>query len=424
MKLKGNLINGLSLITIQGANALFPLLVFPFLLSVLGEGAFAELVVAESLALYVLTVSLYSFDTSGVQYIIEARKGGKLAKEADFFMNILAARIVLFLVSSLLLATLFGIFSDSSLNVLLAWLGFALGTVLQSNYYFQAIENNYELAFFILLSRFCGVLAAYLFINSPDDLLRASAILSGSFLVSGLAVLVVAINRFGLDSWRLVSTKKIVSLLRNGRHLFLGNISVLLFRNTNILILAGVSSSTSVSTYALAEKIIKSIQALARPLNQLFMPKAVKGWSAQPVDKRTSITALALIWKNTRTQVYLLLAVLPAIVLSIYVGHALGFLPGFSDDVIALVTLMAPSVIFGAANAMFGVVGLSLIGAQSYFSAVVFIVGVATFLYSLIASYAFSAYGAATAYIFAEVLLLILFIWKYHRNTTRGHFSS
>ena len=59
MRLNSNLTNGLALVAIQGANALFPLLVFPFLLTVLGKDAFAELVVAEAMAFYVLTVCLY-----------------------------------------------------------------------------------------------------------------------------------------------------------------------------------------------------------------------------------------------------------------------------------------------------------------------------------------------------------------------------
>ncbi|HEP8304963.1 TPA: hypothetical protein VDT78_006462, partial [Pseudomonas aeruginosa] len=91
VKLNENSVNALSLVAIQGANALLPLLAFPYLFGVLEQGAFARLVVAEALAFYVLTVCLYSFDISGVQVIVDAKEEREV--EAKFFFNIFAARV-------------------------------------------------------------------------------------------------------------------------------------------------------------------------------------------------------------------------------------------------------------------------------------------------------------------------------------------
>ncbi|AEV61671.1 oligosaccharide flippase family protein [Pseudomonas ogarae] len=415
MRINQNLINGLALVSIQGANALFPLLVFPFLFTVLDKDAFAELVVAEAMAFYVLTVCLYSFDTSGVHSIVEARKQGGASAEAECFFNILGARIVLFIVSALPLASAYYVFTDGGGAVLLVWLCFVLGTILQCNYYFQAAENSIPLAVFVLVSRFCAVLAIYLIVDSVTDILVVSMILAGSFLVSGVAALIFLVFRFGAGSIGLASADGIISLLREGWHLFLGNISVALFRGANILILAGVSNSVAVSAYAVAEKVIKSIQALARPLNQLFMPKAVKAWSLLAVEQKTNLWAFKLIWDNTRFQIYLMLVALPLGVLAIYAGHTQGLLPGFNDEAIMLIILMAPAVIFGVANAMFGVVGLTLIGAQAYFAITVFSIGASVFLFSLVVSCFFGALGAALAFVLAEMLLLIAFICKYKK---------
>ncbi|MEH6349787.1 oligosaccharide flippase family protein [Pseudomonas sp. 3JA] len=420
MRLNSNLTNGLALVAVQGANALFPLLVFPFLLIELGANAFAELVVAEAMAFYVLTVCLYSFDTSGVQSIVEARQqGGKLA-EAECFFNILGTRIALFIVSAVPMTIAYYILTDASLAVMLAWLCFVLGMILQCNYYFQAVESNTLLAVFVLASRVCAVLAIYLTIDGAADVFIASLILAGSFLVSGLAAFLFLLHYFGVRNVRSASVSGMLYLLREGRHLFFGNISVALFRGANVLILAGVSNSAAVSVYAVVEKIIKSIQALARPLNQLFIPKAIKAWSVLAVEDKTYLHAFEVIWKNTRIQICLMLIVLPLGALVLYAGRALGYLPGFSDEALILVLLMAPAVIFGVANAMFGAVGLTLIGAQSYFATAVFTVGMSTFLFSMVACYYFDAYGAAIAFVFAEMSLLIAFLWKYKRNEKNG----
>lgn len=420
MRLNANVVNALSLVAIQGANALFPLLVFPYLLGMLGEDAFTELVVAEALAFYVLTVCLYSFDTSGVQAIIEARRQEVRSAEAECFFNILGARIALFFIAVLPLAVFYHLFSDGSVVVLLVWMSFVLGMIFQCNYYFQATESNWILAVFVLLSRVFAVLAIYFFVDGESDLLLASSILAGSFLLSGATALVVLFGRFGFRGVRLASSKKIFALLSDGRHLFFGNISVALFRGANILILAWVSNSAAVSAYALAEKVIKSIQALARPLNQVFVPKAVKAWSLLGDEQKTKKQCFDLIWKSTRLQIYLMLFVLPIGVLSIFIGHTLGVLPGFSNEATILILLMAPAVIFGVANAMFGAVGLSLIGAQSYFASAIFFVGASIFLYSLIMSHYFAAFGAASAFVLAEMFLLMSFILKYQWKAARG----
>lgn len=416
MKISAEAVNVLSLATIQGANALFPLLVFPFLLSKLGKDAFSELVIAESLALYLLTICLYSFDTTGLRSIIEVRKNGNGKAEATCFFNILGARLGLFLVSSLPLVALYYVFGGGEFEVILAWLGFVLGNILQCSYYFQATEKNWNLAVFVMVSRFLAAFSIYISINSPVDLFLTSMLLSGSYLVSGIAAYTMLAFRFGETGIRTIDLKTIITMIVQGRHLFFGNISVGLFRGSNVLILAGVSNSTAVSSYALAEKVIKSIQALARPLNQFFETKIVQAWIALSPENRINSIAFKLIWNNTRTQIYLTLLVIPTSIGSIHIVHGWGLLPGIDHDVILLISLMSPAVIFGVANAMFGVIGLNLIGAQSYFAHAVFSVGGIIFTYSIAASFLFASTGAATAYLLAEALLLLVFSIKYHRR--------
>jgi PST family polysaccharide transporter len=61
-----------------------------------------------------------------------------------------------------------------------------------------------------------------------------------------------------------------------------------------------------------------------------------------------------------------------------------------------------------------------LIGAQSYFAAAVFSVGASIFLFSVAVCYYFDAYGAAVAFVFAEMFLLMAFLWKYQGKKRNG----
>lgn len=420
MRFNAGAVNALSLVAIQGSNALFPLFVFPYLLAMLGKESFAEMVVAEAMALYALTICLYGFDTSGVQSIIESRKQGSKSHEAACLFNILGARIILLGVSTILLLGVNALIVGVEPSVLFVWLLYVLGMILQSNFYFQAVEQNFALAVLIALSRIGAMLVVYFLVRSESDLLLASVILAGSFLVSGCGAFVLLISRFGFRALSSIQFAEIRCLLVEGRHLFLGNISVALFRGANIIILSGMSSAAAVSAYALAEKVIKSIQALARPMNQIFAPKAVKAWSLLEYESRDERKAFVLIWRSTRTQVLLMSLSLPFIVAAIYAGHLYGVLPGFDEDAVKLIVLMAPAVIFGVASAMFGAVGLNLLGAQSYFARCVLFVGICAFVLSLSLSYFFDAVGAAISFLLAEVCLLISFLWKYQGKFSRG----
>ncbi|RYZ78618.1 MAG: flippase, partial [Moraxellaceae bacterium] len=337
---------------------------------------------AEAIAFYALTVCLYSFDTSGVQAIIEARIQGGREAETARFMNILAARMALFSICFIPLTLIFEITGWVDTSLLIVWLAFVLGMILQSNYYFQAIENNVYLAVVVIVSRGIAMLAVYVLVDDESDLLLAAMLISGSFMLSGLAAITKVFRMFGLRSLALINLREIGSLLHAGKHLFLGNISVALFRGANVVILSAVSTEGAVAAYAIAEKVIKSIQALARPLNQVFAPVAIRKWASLDFRDQNKARAFRLIWASTKIQIYSMLLLLPMLVIFIGLAARYDIIVGITREAVVLIALMSPAVIFGVANAMFGVVGLNMIGAQSYFSMTVLIVGVITFIFS------------------------------------------
>ncbi|EER6986733.1 hypothetical protein DYQ41_002228, partial [Escherichia coli] len=86
----------LELAIIQGANAIFPVLVFPFFLITLGENIFSSIAVGEVLALYVLIFSLYSFDIISVQKVISSVTKDEIFK---VYILTLICRLCLFVIS-------------------------------------------------------------------------------------------------------------------------------------------------------------------------------------------------------------------------------------------------------------------------------------------------------------------------------------
>lgn len=411
--------NVCSLAIIQASNALFPFLAFPYLLKKLGADAYSVFVVAEVISLYVLIVCIYSFDISGIKLIAEAEKISK-KNSLTVFINIFTARLLLYFISISLIIPIIYLYKKDDFLVFLIWLIFPLGMIFQSNYYFQSIEKNSPLAVFVFISRLIAIVLVYNFVHTEKDVLIAASVLAGSFVFSGILSILFLLKNVGARVFSFISYKLIIEMICDGRHLFVGNASVALFRGANVRILAGVSSPTSVAFYSVAEKIIKSLQALARPLNQLFVPKVMQSWARLKEIHKTRAMAFKIVWMNTKFQIFMMILVVPMAIFFIDCLNKYEILFKFDQVVIVILMILAPAVFFGVANAMFGAVGLSLIHAQSYFAVAVFIVGISMFLLSILLSYFFNAYGAAISFVVGEIMLFIAFVWRYKGALTHG----
>jgi O-antigen/teichoic acid export membrane protein len=285
--------------------------------------------------------------------------------------------------------------------------------ILQANYFFQAIEKNIFLAVSVLVSRVITLLLIIISVKGPEDVLLSASILSFGFFFSGLLSFFYVLYNLGWPY--LPKMQNSVRLIFEGRHLFTGNASVALFRSANVLILAIVANDAAVASYSLAEKYVKSGQALTRPLNQFFVPKAIAAWQSLNGEEKIPKNAYSLIWQKTKYQFFSLNLLIPLFVLAIAILSG-GWGDFIQSSSFFIFIVMVPSIYFGVLNAMFGAVGLNMLGHQAYFAKAVFITGVVSFGICIGASYYFEAYGAAFSYVLAEMILFYLFYRNYHNS--------
>ncbi|MEY7909885.1 hypothetical protein AB9D99_27270, partial [Citrobacter cronae] len=135
----------LELAVIQGANAIFPVLIFPFIMLSVGTDLFSKIVLSEALAMYVLIFSLYSFDIISVQKIISVNTNDEAYK---VFVLTLVCRCILFAFISILILIIVFFISNTLFFYFSIFLFYPLGMIFQSNYYYQATANNKPLAIF------------------------------------------------------------------------------------------------------------------------------------------------------------------------------------------------------------------------------------------------------------------------------------
>lgn len=408
MKISKNLISIFSLFSIQGANIVFPLIIFPYLLHIYNIDDYSKIAVSEVVTMYLLAICMYSFDIDGIKELIN----GKYKNEKEIFFHVTFIRVfILFFSSLLLLFVSFFVFNDY-FYYLLMWLPFPLGFILQSNYYYQARENSFYLSVIVLFARGISVFVCLFFLNESIDAKYSILLISMSYLFSGilsytyiLIKLNVRINDFKIDFY-YTST-----LLKNGFYIFLGNISVSLYRTSNVLILAAISTPSSVAIYSLAEKVIKALQALSRPLNQYAQTKI--NLKVKFLDEYTYSCLFKMILKSSIFQYVLMLIVF----LIFYISTSFfNFDKYISKSSIFLIIVMFPALVFGLSNFMFGTLGMNITGNEKYFFKVILITGISSVIVTINLVLFYNELGAAIGYTVSEMILLILFLRKYLNN--------
>uniref|UniRef100_UPI004048158A oligosaccharide flippase family protein n=1 Tax=Rheinheimera sp. TaxID=1869214 RepID=UPI004048158A len=401
-------VNFASLIVMQGANAILPLLVFPILFVKMGAEQFSQLVVSEALSIIVLAFVLYGFDIAGVNKLT---KVDTKDDEELIFFTILYSRITLFLISIPLGCIVYLIYGRGVAIVFACWLFIPLSHIFQSAYFCLYKQVNFPAAFFNVISRLLSLLIIML---SPDELLTPSIsalIIGGLYLLGSLSCFTFIVIFWGLK-YKPYSLSSVCSYLRESFSIFSSNLSVLLYRDFNVIMLSIVfRDASAISVYALAEKCVKSIQAVFRPISQFFTPKVIK---ALKPFLNPNFTSFILIWKYTKWQVYLALAVCFTSLLTyiVFLEDEIVFTEDFTLA-FPLVVVMLFSICFGIVNYMFGMIGLNCLSKSRYLAMATLITATISVLLCMALSNMFGAIGAAATFIIAEAILLLLIFYKY-----------
>ena len=148
--IRKNSVNLISLVAIQGSNAILPLLVFPYILKKVGETNYSQIVIAEAVMFIAYAFVLYSFEVDGVSRVMQLVQEKKTVILSKLYTKILFIRLGILGIFALgfLVASLF--LEKQMATLLFLWLVFPLGFILQSSYFYLAIEENFYL---LLLQR-------------------------------------------------------------------------------------------------------------------------------------------------------------------------------------------------------------------------------------------------------------------------------
>lgn len=407
--------NALSLIVIQGSNAVFPILIFPVLLYVVGAESFSSIVLAEAVVLIILAIALYGLDVVAIDEIITKVREGESPE--DVYFEVICARLIIFTFSFSITLCAVWFFFEGLQDYLLAWAFFPIGMIFQSNYYYQATGENLSLAICVVLSRLfsCAIFFYLVHYNAGAFFLVLSV--STSYFFSGLCSFLFFLwKKQAPVHWGVVLGA--VTLIKRGWRVCASNLAVVFYRGIGVIALSAITGdSSAVSVYALAEKYVKFIQAVFLPVSQFFVPRVISSLRERSMKRG----AVGVVWESVKIQISL--SLLTVFLVFSLVGLDVFIFKFISDfRFYVLIMIMVCVLPLGLANYMFGMVGLIALGGERYLLKIMTYLSLLAIVANIVAAYYASSLGVAIVFVGSEALLLltIIFYFLFLDDSARG----
>ncbi|MBS7254390.1 oligosaccharide flippase family protein [Flavobacterium branchiicola] len=278
INLKSSLIsNFFSLVMLQGANYIFPLLTIPFLFRTLGVDTFGLISFASAFAQYFVILTDFGFNLSGVQFI-SANRDNKDLRDT-FFVNVIISQLLLFFLGLIILLSvlfIFDKFNQDKWVYLLSYLT-VFGTVLLPTWFFQGMEQMKYITKINIVTRTLAIIPVFFLVKSDGDYLLVPFFYGLGSVASGIIALYIAKARFEVNfCFAKASFKGIKKCLKDSSNFFVSRLSVSLYTVSNTFVLGLVAGNIAVGYYAAAEKLYMAIQSMYGPLNNALYPYMVK----------------------------------------------------------------------------------------------------------------------------------------------------
>lgn len=399
--------NIFSLSVLNIINYIFPLILIPYLTRVLGVESFGVYSFIFALATYMSYFVRYGFEFSATKLVAINREN--LGFVNQIFNAIFIIRLFISFLMLFLICLFFLVFPQVSIkftNVILSF-GIVLGLGLFPIWLFQGMEDMKFITIVNFIIRLLSVILIFFFVKKEGQLSLVILFQSLGYLFGGFLSVLIAIKKYKFNLY-LPTKSELVFQLKDGWHLFLSNLGINLYRDSNVILLGLFTNYTYVGYYAPAEKIVKAVQSLSTPFVSALFPflsreindNMQKGLKL--FNKISKYLAVSLFF------IALFLFLFSNYIIDYYLGHS------YLNSILNI-RVMSLIVFLGGLNYYYGIIGLSNLGLQRFFVKYVWIVGIVNVTLTCILMPFYKDLGASIAIVFAEFLLLILVFKRFNK---------
>ena len=247
-------INFISLSLIQGTNYILPLLIFPYLVKVLGVENFGIMAFAQTIALYLMVITDYGFNLSATKDIAIIRDTDAPAITRIYNEVMTTKLVLLVLTFSFLAGLIFFIpFFRKEYFLYLCSFTIVIGQMLNPTWFFQGMEQMKYATILNVVSKGIFTILVFVFIKSPTDYWLANLLQGGGSMVAGILSQQFVIKNFNIKI-SIAGFEKVLSQLNKSWPVFISNFAIMACFSNNIFILGLFANKLTIGYYSIAEK--------------------------------------------------------------------------------------------------------------------------------------------------------------------------
>lgn len=395
------------LTALQGLNYVAPLIVFPYLMKVLGAEKFGYIGFSLAIIQYLMLLVDFGFNFSATKKIALAK--GNQQEINQIFSSTLNSKIGLLLLSFIILLICafaiprFSIYSST----LLVLFFIVVGNTFSFVWLFQGMGQIRIVSIINTFSKLMILPLTFWLVKSGDDYLIAAVVQSSVYLVGSLITILVLIKRRYITRWITVTFDEIKKEISDAYPIFLSSTASSVYTALFAVILGYFSNPVEVGKYTAAEKLMRGFCfVILIPVTQAYYPRI----SVMSLTSKSS--AVSVIKKIL---VFLIGAMTVVFFLMFFFSEKISFFLGKDySGVDAIFKIMAFTPIFIASGGVLGQLGLLALGNErdkKKFQYVYFVAAFIAIISIFILVPNLSSIGASVALLITEISVFIGMWW-------------
>lgn len=405
-KYKRIIVNFFSLSLINGVSYIIALFLIPYLLRVLGEERYGSYLIIYVIAQYLLLVGNYGFRFS-VTRLVSVHRDDKEKVNAIFNATIWARVLLSAVASAVGLLIVYLLMDGDDVVMYLFALGMVFGDILIPSWLFQGMEQMKYLTIVNVVSKLVFALLIFVFITSPSQYKYVLLLHSMGYIASGVLSMYLAKKQFGMRLG-MTTFAEIRAQLKDGWHIFVSNIGMEVYRNSNVVLLGTFVGDAAAGIYGAVEKLIKAAQTIINSL-----PMAIYPYVSRLFYNSETTDNVSKLFRIVKWAFLLLLPITIAIGICNPIIAAYLKLP--EETICGIVWIIAPALLFGCMNYIVGIVGLVNLDASAKFQKNIWIAGITSVTLMILTCKEYTYYAAAAAWTWAEFILFVLCVLSLKR---------
>jgi len=256
---------------LQVSQILMPLLIYPYLIRVLGKETYGVVAYSNAIVAYLLMLINFGFNISEIKEISELRD--QKGKVSEIVSSVLIIRTLLFVAA--LIVLLICVFAIPFLRVhkwlYLAYSGLLINAALNPGFYFLGIEKMKFITLITLIANLVFLVLTMIIVRKPSQYVLVPLFTSIGSLIGTIIGLYIMLAR-----------EKVVFIFQKAYALkahfkeslpfFTSRVSVLVIDKTNFVLLGSFVGYVEVAYYDLAAKFLAVMLAPVNVFVQVLFP--------------------------------------------------------------------------------------------------------------------------------------------------------